>query len=45
MNTRTNAIGMLCILLTLIASCCVFAQGYKVDWNSVNSGGGAMSGE
>ena len=44
MNTRTTAIGMLCILLTLIASCSVSAQDYKVDWNSVNSGGGAMSG-
>ena len=44
MNTRTSAIGMLCILLTLIASCCVFAQSYKIDWNSVNSGGGVMSG-
>ena len=37
MNTRTNA---LCILLTLIASCSVFAQDYKIDWNFVNSGGG-----
>jgi len=44
MNTRTNAIGMLCILLTLIASCCVCAQSYKVDWNSINSGGGVMTG-
>jgi len=44
MNTRTNAIGTLCISLMLIASCSVFAQSYKVDWNSVNSGGGMMSG-
>ncbi len=44
MNTRTNSIGILCILLTLIASCCVFAQSYKVDWNCVSSGGGEMSG-
>jgi len=43
MNTRTNTTGMLCILMTLIASCCVFAQGYKVDWNCTNSGGGVMS--